>query len=142
MITYENGKWQLAAHIVKFTHNGEYREVYTINPQYWRDFAERWKDTFTLHEIVDFTPTEEQKMRYENIKNMPEDFGDIYSQYVEFGTIAEHAHLLVSHPFVSLVTRLTEISNHQKIEELRVEMARSNTELFELVLSIGGSPGV
>lgn len=142
MIEYKNGKWELATHIVKFTHTEGYREVYTIDPQYWRDFADKWKENFTLHEIAEFIPNEEQKMRYENVKNMPEDFGDIYSQYVEFGTIADHAHLLVSHPFVALVTRLTEISNHQKIEELRVEMARSNTELFELVLSIGGSPGV
>lgn len=133
MLIYKDGKWQLATHIVKLTHNAEYREVYTIDPQYWLDFAERWKDTFTLHEIVDFTPTEEQKMRYENIKNMPEDFGDIYSQYVEFGTIAEHAHLLVSHPFVSLVTRLTEISNLQKIEFLEKSQSATNTMLLEFM---------
>lgn len=133
MLTYKDGKWQLATHIVKFTHNGEYREVYTIDTQYWRDFADKWKDTFTLHEVVEFTPTEEQKMRYENVKNMPEDFGDIYSQYVEFGTIAEHAHLLVSHPFVSLVTRLTEISNLQKVEFLEKSQSATNTMLLEFM---------
>lgn len=135
MLIYKDGKWQLATHIVKFTHNGEYREVYTIDPQYWRDFAGKWKETFILHEIVEFTPSQEQKMRYENIKSMPEDFGDIYSQYVEFGTIAEHAHLLVSHPFVSLVTRLTEISNLQKIEFLEKSQSATNTMLLEFMES-------
>lgn len=117
MITYENGKWQLATHIVKFTHNGEYREVYTIDVQYWRDFAEMWKDTFTLHEIVDFTPTNEQKMRYENVKNMPEDFGDIYSQYVADGTILDITHLLVTHPFVAVVNEIQAKENAKTLSE-------------------------
>lgn len=118
MLIYKDGKWQLATHIVKFTHNAEYREVYTIDPQYWLDFAERWKDTFTLHEIVDFTPTNEQKMRYENVKNMPEDFGDIYSQYVADGTILDIAHLLVTHPFVVIYNKVNEQKNAKMIEEL------------------------
>lgn len=135
MLTYKNGKWQLATHIVKFTHTEGYREVYTIDVEYWQGFAERWKETFTLHEIVEFTPSQEQKMRYENVKNMPEDFGDIYSQYVEFGTIADHAHLLVSHPFVALVTRLTEIKNYQKIEVLEKTQSVTNTMLLEFMES-------
>lgn len=118
MLIYKDGKWQLATHIVKFTHNGEYQEVYTIDPQYWLDFAERWKDTFTLHETVDFTPTEEQKMRYENIKNMPEDFGDIYAQYVADGTILDITHLLVTHPFVAIYNKVNERKNAKMIEEL------------------------
>lgn len=118
MLIYKDGKWQLATHVVKFTHNSEYREVYTIDPQYWRDFAERWKDTFTLHEIVDFTPTNEQKMRYENVKNMPEDFCDIYSQYVADGTILDITQLLVTHPFVAIYNKVNEQKNAKMIEEL------------------------
>lgn len=117
MLIYKDKKWQLATHIVKFTHTEGYREVYTIDTQYWRDFAEMWKDTFTLHEIVDFTPTQEQKMRYENVKNMPEDFGDIYSQYVEFGTIADYAHLLVTHPFVAVVNEIQAKENAKTLPE-------------------------
>lgn len=117
MLTYKDGKWQLATHIVKFTHTEGYREVYTIDPQYWRDFAERWKDTFTLHEIVEFTPTNEQKMRYENVKNMPEDFCDIYSQYVADGTILDIAHLLVTHPFVAVVNEIQAKENAKTLSE-------------------------
>lgn len=117
MLIYENGKWQLATHIVKFTHTEGYREVYTINPQYWRDFAEKWKENFTLHEIVEFIPNEEQKMRYENIKNMPEDFSDIYSQYVEDGTILDIAHLLVTHPFVAIVNEIQAKENAKALTE-------------------------
>lgn len=135
MLTYKDGKWQLASHIVKFNHTEGYREVYAIDVDYWREFAERWKETFTLHEIAEFTPSQEQKLRYENIKDMPEDFGDIYSQYVEFGTISDHAHLLVSHPFVTLVTRLTEIKNHQKIEVLEKSQSVTNTMLLEFMES-------
>lgn len=141
MIEYKNGKWELCKLVLSITEHGVPREVKVVDASWWIDFASKWEH-LKIVSTTDLEVTEEQKLRYENIKDMPEDFGDIYSQYVEFGTIADHAHLLVSHPFVALVTRLTEISNHQKIEELRVEMARSNTELFELVLSIGGSPGV
>lgn len=135
MLIYENGKWQLATHIVKFTHIEGYREVYTIDTQYWLDFAEMWKENFTLHEILEFTPSEEQKMRYENIKNMPEDFSDIYSQYVEDGTILDVAHLLVTHPFVAVVTKLTEAINRKRIDDLEASQSATNTLLLEFMES-------
>lgn len=117
MLIYKDGKWQLATHIVKFTHTDGYREVYTIDTQYWRDFADKWKESFTLHEVAEFTPTQEQKIRYENVKNMPEDFGDIYSQYVADGTILDIAHLLVTHPFVAVVNEIQAKENAKSLTE-------------------------
>lgn len=132
MIEYKNGQWELCKLILSVTENGVSREVKVVDADWWIDFANKWEH-FKIVSTTELVVTEEQKLRYANVKNMPEDFGDIYSQYVEFGTIADHAHLLVSHPFVALVTRLTEIKNYQKIEVLEKSQSATNTMLLEFM---------
>lgn len=134
MIEYKNGKWELCKLVLSITEHGVKRNVKVVDASWWIDFASKWEH-LKIVSTTDLVVTEEQKLRYENIKDMPEDFGDIYSQYVEFGTIADHAHLLVSHPFVTLVTRLTEIKNHQKIEVLEKSQSATNTMLLEFMES-------
>jgi len=135
MLEYKEG-WQLAKFSIRMLDNGEERIVKVVNPAWWQDMEEK-VEHLTIISIDKIVVTEEQKARYANVKNMPEDFGDIYSQYVEFGTIADHAHLLVSHPFVKLVTTLTERKNYEEINNLKkeaVDMKKSVVELFEMVL--------
>lgn len=132
MIEYKNGKWELCKLVLSITEHGVPREVKVVDASWWIDFASKWEH-LKIVSTTDLVVTEEQRLRYENIKYMLEDFGDIYSQYVEFGTIADHAHLLVSHPFVALVTRLTEISNRKKIEFLEKSQSATNTMLLEFM---------
>lgn len=138
MLEYKQG-WQLAKFSIRMLDNGEERTVKVINPAWWQDMAEKLEH-LTIISVDKITATEEQKARYANVKDMPEDFGDIYSQYVEFGTIADHAHLLVSHPFVRLVTSLTERKNFDEITILKdeaVDMKKSMVELAEMLLGGG-----
>lgn len=137
MLEYKQG-WQLAKFSIRMLDNGEERTVKVVNPAWWQDIAEK-VEHLTIISVDKITATEEQKARYANVKDMPEDFDNIYSQYVEFGTIADHAHLLVSHPFVKLVTSLTERKNFDEINVLKneaVDMKKSMVELAEML--IGG----
>lgn len=134
MLEYKNG-WQLAKVAIHMIDNGENRIVKVVEPSWWQDMADKWSH-LKIISIDKITATDEQKMRYTNIKDMPEDFGDIYSEYVEFGTIADYAHLLVSHPFRIIANAVYEEKNAEKIKALESAQTETNALLLEFMESL------
>lgn len=84
MIVYNKKTWRLCPCLVKYTQYGERLESYAFDKQWWIDFSEKWEHT-TIDEIVGITHTDEQISRYNQIRDMPEDFGSVYSEYVKTG---------------------------------------------------------
>lgn len=134
-------QWQLNTHKINYTQHGESNLTsYTQNLQWWEDFSEKWSHT-TIDSIEELTFSPEQLTRLEHIKYLPEDFGHIYSHYVETGEIHEDANnLLPSHPFHVIVLKHKEVIDLQnKNTNLEIEMARNSTELFQtMVMFMGG----
>ena len=143
IIYYNNqlNQWQLNTHKITYTQHNQSKLVsYTHDLQRWEDFVEKWSHT-AIDSIEELQFTPEQLTRLERIKYLPEDFGHIYSYYVETGEIHEDAsNLLPSHPFHVIALKHKEVLDLQnKSTDLELEMSRNSAELFEtMVMFMGG----
>lgn len=88
----------LCPYKVIYTQHGEHHEQYVGNKNWWLDFADKWDHTQII-EIVEMDYTDEQLARYEDVKFLPEDFYDIYSNYVADGSFPTEDELELKHPF-------------------------------------------
>ena len=99
MIVRKGKQWHMYPHEVKYTQHGEQYEQWALpNKQWWINFAEQWEHT----EIIEFTEvdlTEEQLARFEEIKDMPEDFSELYENYILTGDTSNDFELRTNHPF-------------------------------------------
>ena len=99
MITRKGKQWFLYPHKVKYTQHSEEIEQYALpNKQWWIDFADKWGHT----EIIEFTEidlSDEQLTRYEEVKDMPEDFSELYENYILTGDTSNGFELRTNHPF-------------------------------------------
>ena len=99
MLIRKGRQWQLYPHKVKYTQHGEEIEQYALpNKEWWKGFAEQWGHT----EIIEFTEAElsdEQLTRYEEVKDMPEDFSELYENYILTGDTSDEIELPTNHPF-------------------------------------------
>ena len=99
MLQRRSNQWFLYPHKVKYTHHGEQYEQWALpNKEWWKDFAEQWGHT----EIIEFTEIElsdEQLVRYEEVKDMPEDFSELYENYILTGDTSNGFELRTNHPF-------------------------------------------
>lgn len=86
MIVRRVNQWSLYPHKVRYTQRGEEIEQWALpNKEWWIDFADKWEHT----EVIDFTEielTESQLARFKEIQYMPEDYQDVYIDYVLNGT--------------------------------------------------------
>lgn len=117
MLSYVNNGWQLCPYLIKYTQHGESLQAYAIDKAWWEEFAERW-DFLTIDEIIEVTHTEEQRKRFEQVRDMPEDFGNLYSEYVETGKVSDLGSLSKKHPFnvVLLSEELPKLANGVIVE--------------------------
>lgn len=98
MLQRIDNQWHLYPYKVHYTQHGEQQEQWALpSKEWWTDFADKWSHT-TIDRFEDIEVTEVIKKRYEEIKDMPEDFGELYSQYVLTGDIGNED-LPVYHPF-------------------------------------------
>lgn len=148
MIYRKNGRWELANFLVKYTDNGEAREEYVESPDYLQAFADRW-DHLVIDEIIEVEPTEEQIARFNTIANFPEDFKDVYAQYVLEGLFVESS-MSANHPFKAIqIVAESEIATNintelamgllmaqSEISELKIANLDSNNMITELLVEV------
>ncbi len=120
MLLYKNGNWHLCLEKVRYTQHGEEITQYVgeEGKQWWVDFEKKWDHTKIL-EFIPVEPTEKQLARYEEIKNMPQDFADVYSNYVKAGEIAS---VPASHPFNLIVLRRENEELGQLLTDLELRL--------------------
>ena len=150
LIHYKGGKWNLSPWLIKYVQHGEDLEQYAADKEWWLDFEREWDHT-TINEIIEVEYSDAQVRRFEEIENMPEDFGHAYSEYVEKGTF--DSELPKSHPFrvlevmkasddldtrtATALYAVTEV--YEKELETSAKLATTMlalTENFEVLLSI------
>jgi len=130
MLVRKDGEWSLYTTKVTYTEKGEGKTTWALPDKNW------WEDTIAKHdhlELVSFdevTLTEEQLTRFEEIKEMPDDFPNQYTEYIETGAISEE--LPRNHP---MKTMLLEKEN-EKLKQDNLNTMMALTELFE---SMGGA---
>lgn len=127
IIYYNNQQkqWQLNTHKIMYTQHGESNLV-TLehNLQWWDEFVQLHSHT-TIDSIEELTHTHEQLQRLEHVKYLPEDFGYIYSQYVETGGVHEDVkNLSPSHPFHVIALK------HKQVKDLETRLL-SSSEVYE-----------
>lgn len=139
MLFRKGRQWELSPYKIKYTQHGETHSQFAHDKKWWLDFADTWEHTKII-EIVDVEYTIEQLERYVNIKHMPEDFGDIYSEYVLNGNLPSESVLHINHPLQilrlrteNLVLRETVeiLENRQDTTDPLVERIKTATEIYE-----------
>lgn len=113
IIEYHNGSWRLATKKVTFT-NGDDEQILFTADTAWIEQTAVLHAHINISTIEDVTFTSEQQTRFAEIVNMPEDFGHIYSDFVNTGKVEEAGNLRAGHPFNTIYLReskkLTEIA--------------------------------
>lgn len=99
MLRRKGSRWELYPYKVKYIqHNKEIEQWALPRKEWWVDFAVKWEHT----KIVEFTEielTESQLARYEEIKYMPENFMDMFVDYILTGNTPSDVELPSNHPF-------------------------------------------
>src|SRR5699024_1057276 len=96
------------------------------NKDWWTNTADK-HEHITVHEFIEVEVTEDMRKRYEEIKDMPEDFFDIYVEYILTGDTSDDVELPINHPFNIVRLRKSDKKLKSTIdfqEELIVEMAK------------------
>ena len=112
MLIRKGRRWELYPHKVVYKNSGEQVEQWALPSTKW------WEDTIAKHEhleLVEFIDVElnqAQLDRFDEIKNMPGDFLDVYINYVLNGDLTELS--LTNHPFNIIVLRK---SNENIVEQ-------------------------
>lgn len=117
MIAYKNGQWKLCPYLIKYTQYGVQQESYALDKNWWLDFAEKWDHTI-IDEIIDVTATSEQLERYNQIRDMPDDFGNIYTEYVQSGDLPEVGIIPSAHKFNLIINSHKEQANTDYLIDL------------------------
>lgn len=134
MLHYKQNRWQLCTHCITVTEHGERRTLTTGDLQWWQDFAQKWSHV-TIDDVQELTITDNQLIRYEHVKYLPEDFGHLYAHYVEFGEILEDVELLPQHPFNIVILKHREVVQiRNKSDELETTLDSVLTELIPSLL--------
>lgn len=139
MLYRYGNKWALAPHKINYTERGKEYERRIGDKQWWLDFERRW-DFMTINEITDIEHTEEQKRRLKEVEYFPEDFGHIYSEYVEYGTFGEINELPKDHPFRIIYLENESIEQGIELSQREINEIMNGIQLsdLEIRLMLGG----
>lgn len=122
MLQRKSNQWLLYPLKVRYQQHGEEIEQWALpDKQWWLDFAERWDHT----EIIEFIEVEinmKQRARYVEIMSMPEDFLNVYIDYVLHGVFP--LEFPKDHPFMLLKTQKEslDLSNYVLDIDMRLIM--------------------
>jgi len=138
MLQRKGSQWELYPHKVKYIQHGKEREQWALpDKQWWKDFSDKWDHTEII-EFVDIEVTEEMQKRFEEIRNMPEDFHHIYFTYVETGEIIDE--VPENHPFNLIVLKKENEEQGQINTELNLEVMEQGQRITNTQLqSLGGN---
>ncbi len=112
---------------VRYRQHGQEIEQWALpSKEWWTDFADRWEHTEIL-EFIEVELTEEQLARFEEIKDMPEDFMEMYIEYILTGNISNEVELPTNHPFQ--IIKLRKIDGQNTDYLVDIDFRLSMTEL-------------
>ena len=137
MLQRKHNRWNLYPHKVRYTNEPTEIDVAKWalpNKEWWTEIANK-HENITLHKFIDVEVTKEMQERYEEIKDMPEDFFDVYVEYVLTGDTSDEVELPTNHPFNIIRLR----KEKEKLES-RINLQDSTVEeiLFNIIPNIGG----
>lgn len=117
MIAYKNGQWRLCPYLIKYTQYEVQQEAYALDKNWWLDFASHWGHT-VINEVIDVVATDEQLQRYNQIRDMPDDFGNVYAEYVQTGSLPDADTLPATHNFNLIINTHKEQTNSDYLIDL------------------------
>lgn len=121
MLYRENGKWALCGVMIQSDFGGVKQSTPAKDRKWHDDFASKW----TEYKVISAEPivwTDEQRARFAEVENMPEDFGDIYAEYVQFGTLESAQKLEDTHSFRVLLLRKSNASLTDYVLDMDLRM--------------------
>lgn len=119
IIEYSNGSWRLATKKVTYT-NGDNEEVMYTADTSWIEQTAALHDHINISSIEDVTFTKEQQARFQEIQNMPEDFGLMYSDYVDTGKVELGGNLRANHPFNIIYLRVSKKATEMALTDAEI----------------------
>lgn len=121
IIEFHNGSWRLATKKVTFTNGDDEQVLYTADTT-WIEQTAELHEHINISKTEDVTFTEEQQARFTEITNMPEDFGNIYSEFVETGKVEGAANLRAGHPFNTIYLRESKRATEIALTEAEIQL--------------------
>ena len=131
MLQRNGSQWRLYPHKVRYIQHGEEIEQWALpDKKWWTDFADKWEHTEII-EFIDVDVTDDMLERYEEIKSMPEDFMEMYAEYVLTGDTSDGIKLHAGHPFQNI-----RLKNEN--EKLKSDLDNTIIELSMAIAMQGG----
>lgn len=136
MLQRKRDEWRLYPHKVKgVRHDNEFEQWALPNKKWWEITAEN-HDHLKVDEFEEIKVTDDMEKRYEEIKHMPEDFKDIYIEYVLNGDVSEDVELPTNHPFQVIRLRHSDKSQEQDITDTELDNMRQDQAITDLELQL------
>ncbi|MFD2681222.1 hypothetical protein [Bacillus seohaeanensis] len=130
MLIRKGNRFELYPHKVKGIRFGEAFEQWaTPSKEWWTEVANKHDHT-EVTEFIEVALTDEQLTRFEEIKNMPEDFTSVYMDYVLDGTLPNS--FPEAHPFRQIM-----LKNENR--QLKKQLDNAIIELTTVMAMQGGT---
>lgn len=128
MIIRKGSQYELYPHKIRYLQHGEEIEQWALpNKEWWVDFADKWEHTEII-EFIEIELTAEQLKRFEDVKNMQEDFTSQYIEYILDGTFSDD--IPKTHPFT--VARIVKNTEQLKLENALLKAQnQANADITE-----------
>lgn len=123
MLYKENGEWKLCTKKIVYEENGVEVEnfVGSEGEDWWTEYSKKWG--ITIKSFIDLEYSDEQLKRLSDIKDIPEGFSDICSEYVIKGDFPQ----TTDHPLRYLQLRKT----IEKLNKENMELMIASAEIYE-----------
>ena len=119
MLVRKDDEWSLYATKVTYTEKGEEKTTWALPDKKWWEYTIAKHDHLELVSFEEVTLTENELSRFEEIKGMPDDFPNQYTEYIETGAISEE--LPRNHPIKTMLIEKENESLKQAVEQLLLD---------------------
>lgn len=136
MLKRKGRRWELYPHRVKGIRFGEDFDQWALpDKEWWEDTAEM-HDHLGIDEFEEVEVTEGMQGRFEEIKNMPDDFHTLYIEYVMTGDISEEVEMPKGHPFNIIRLQNQDKSQGQDITDGKLEAMEQGQKIADIELKL------
>ena len=135
MLVRKNSEWVLYPNRVTYKERGEEKEDWALPSREW------WETTCEKHdhlELIGFEEielTDEQLNRFDEIRDMPNDFVNVYIEYVRTGVFLNED-LPKRHPFITIFLQKENEKQGQMLIDAELENISQGQELTDLDLRL------
>lgn len=136
MLKRRGRAWELYPYRVKGLRYGEEFEQWALPDKEWWEYTEKSHDFLELTGFDEIEVTPDTEKRFEEIKNMPEDFHGLYIDYVMTGSISEELTLPKDHPFNVVRLQKQDESQGQDIIDGKIEAMEQGQKLSDIELKL------